>query len=74
MPNPKTEKEVVPKQTTSNQVPLSVSVGPTEKSGREEVAAFASPLEATRQEIPMQSKNIDPLDTMSTSKEKRKSR
>ncbi|NWZ18280.1 FA71D protein, partial [Asarcornis scutulata] len=75
LPNPKTEEEVVPKQTTSNQVPLSVSVGPTENSGREEVAAFASPLEATRQEIPMQSKNIDPLDTiMSKSKEKRKSR
>nr|XP_013029667.2 protein FAM71D isoform X1 [Anser cygnoides] len=73
--NPKTEEEVVPKPTTSNQVPFSGSVGPTEKSGREGVAAFVSPLEATRQDTTMQSKNIDPLDTIkSKSKEKRKSR
>ncbi|NXK54229.1 FA71D protein, partial [Chauna torquata] len=73
-PNPKTEEEVVTEQTSSNQVPLSGSVGPTEENRREGVA-FNSSLEATRQETTMQSKNIEPLDTVkSKSIAKRRSR
>ncbi|XP_021257381.1 protein FAM71D isoform X2 [Numida meleagris] len=74
MPNPKTEEETVTEQTSSNQVPHSGSVGPTEKSGRER-ANFNSSQEATRQETTTQTKIIDPLDTInSKSKERRKSR
>ncbi|NXI66583.1 FA71D protein, partial [Anseranas semipalmata] len=72
--NPKTEEVVVTKQNSLSQVPLSGNVGPTEESGKEGVA-FDSPLAATRQKTTMQSKNIDPLDTIkSKSKTKRKSR
>ncbi|KAF1532972.1 Protein FAM71D, partial [Eudyptes chrysocome] len=74
VPNPKTAEEVVTKQTSSNQVPLSGTVGPTEESGRKG-EAFHSSLKPTRQETTMQSKNIDPLDTKkSKSTEKRKTR
>lgn len=71
VPNPKTEEEDVTKQTSSNQVPLSGTVGPTEESGRKG-EVFHSSLKPTRQETTMQS-NIDPLDTKkSKSTEKRK--
>lgn len=73
VPNPKTEEEGVTKQTSSNQVPLSGTVGPTEESGRKG-GVFHSSLKPTRQETTMQSKIIDPLDTKkSKSTEKRKS-
>ncbi|NXS66459.1 FA71D protein, partial [Pandion haliaetus] len=72
MPNPKTQEEEVTKQTSSNQVPLSGTVGPTEESGRKG-EVFHSSLKPTRQETTMQSKNIDPLDTKkSKSTEKNK--
>ena len=74
MPNTKTEEETVTEQTSSNQVPHSGSVGPTEKSGRG-TATFSSSQEAIRLDATMQSKNKDPLDTVnSRSKERRKSR
>ncbi|XP_040528040.1 protein FAM71D isoform X2 [Gallus gallus] len=74
MPNTKTEEETVTEQTSSNQVPHSGSVGPTEKSGRGR-ATFSSSQEAIRLDATMQSKNKDPLDTVnSRSKERRKSR
>ncbi|XP_009975862.1 PREDICTED: protein FAM71C-like, partial [Tauraco erythrolophus] len=60
--NPKTQEEVVTKQTSSNQVPLSGKVHPTEESGRKQ-KDFDSSLKPTRQENTMQSKNTDPLDT-----------
>ncbi|NXC50277.1 FA71D protein, partial [Penelope pileata] len=73
VPTPKTE-EVVTEQTSSNQVPLSGTVGPKKESGREGVT-FNIPQEATRQETTMRLKTTDPLDTIkSKSKEKRKSR
>ncbi|NXT33605.1 FA71D protein, partial [Pelecanoides urinatrix] len=72
VPNPKTEEEEVTKQTSSNQVPLSGTVGPTEESGRK-VEAFHTSPKPTRQETTTQSKNIDLLDTKkSKSTEKRK--
>ncbi|NXK03655.1 FA71D protein, partial [Herpetotheres cachinnans] len=73
VPNPKTEKEAVTKQTPTNQVPISGTVGPIEESGRKG-EVFHSSLKPTRQENTMQSKNIDPLDTKSKSTEKRKTR
>ncbi|XP_037249898.1 Golgi-associated RAB2 interactor protein 2 [Falco biarmicus] len=74
VPNPKTEKEVVTKQASTNQVPISGTVGPTEESGRKG-GVFHSSLKPTRQETTMRSKNIDPLDTKkSKSKAKRKTR
>ncbi|NXL09085.1 FA71D protein, partial [Mesembrinibis cayennensis] len=73
VPNPKTEEEVT-KQTSSNQVPLLGTVGPTEESGRKE-EAFHRSLKPTRQETTMQPKNIDPLDTKkSKSTENKKTR
>ncbi|NWS52024.1 FA71D protein, partial [Chunga burmeisteri] len=60
VPNPKTEEEVT-KQTSSNQVPLSGTVGPTESGRKGDV--FHSSLKPIRQETTVQSKNIDPLDT-----------
>ncbi|NXC69640.1 FA71D protein, partial [Anhinga anhinga] len=74
VPNSKTEEEVVTKQTSCNQVPLSGTVGPTEESGRKG-EAFHSSAKPTRQEATMYPKNIDPLDTKkSKSTEKRKTR
>ncbi|NXT93858.1 FA71D protein, partial [Anhinga rufa] len=61
VPNSKTE-EVVTKQPSCNQVPLSGTVGPTEESGRKG-EAFHSFLKPTRQEATVYPKNIDPLDT-----------
>ncbi|NXX53191.1 FA71D protein, partial [Scopus umbretta] len=73
-PNPKTEEEEFTKQTSSNQVPLSGTAGPTEESGRKG-EAFHSSLKPTRQETTMHSKNIEPLDTKkSKSTEKRNTR
>ncbi|NWX22733.1 FA71D protein, partial [Aegotheles bennettii] len=70
VPNPKTEEEEIPKQTSSNQgtaVPKEESVRARE--------AFHSSLRPTRQESTMQSKNIDPLGTQkSKSTVKRKTR
>ncbi|NXL45135.1 FA71D protein, partial [Podilymbus podiceps] len=74
VPSPKTEEETATKQTSSNQVPLSGTVGPIEESGRKEKALHSS-LKPTRQETTMQSKNTDPLDTKKgKSTEKRKTR
>ncbi|OXB67020.1 hypothetical protein ASZ78_010280 [Callipepla squamata] len=72
VPNPKTE-EAVTEQASSNQVPCSDSVSPTEKRRRER-ATFNSSQQATRQETTTQSKNIDLLHANSKSKERRKSR
>ncbi|NXJ53411.1 FA71D protein, partial [Spizaetus tyrannus] len=72
VPNPKTEEEEVTKQTSSNQVPLSGTVGPTDESGKKG-EVFHSSLNPTRQETTMRSKNVDPLDTKkSKNTEKRK--
>ncbi|NWI28281.1 FA71D protein, partial [Sula dactylatra] len=71
VPNSKTEEEEVTKQTSSNQVPLSGTVGTTEESGRKG-EAFHSSLKPTRQEATMQPKNIDTKKNKST--EKRKTR
>ncbi|KAK2533286.1 Fam71d [Columba livia] len=72
VPKPKTEEEEVTKQTSSNQVPLSGTVDPTEESGRT-VEPFHSSLKPPRQETTMQPNNIVPLDTKkSKSPEKRK--
>ncbi|NWX47140.1 FA71D protein, partial [Steatornis caripensis] len=60
-PKPKTEEEVT-KQVSSNRVPLSGTVGPTEKRGRT-AETFHSFLKQTRQENTTQSKNTAPLDT-----------
>ncbi|NXW43478.1 FA71D protein, partial [Nyctiprogne leucopyga] len=74
MPNPKTEKEEVAEQTTSNQVPISGTVSPTEESGRKGEAFHSSP-KPTRQENTMQSTDIDTPDTKKLkSTEKRKTR
>ncbi|NXC19498.1 FA71D protein, partial [Corythaeola cristata] len=74
MRNPKTEEEVVIKQTSSNQVPLLGTARPTEESGRK-LKAFDSSLKPTRQENTKQSKNTDPLNTKeSKSTEKMKTR
>lgn len=74
MPKPKTEEEEVTKQTSSNQVPLSGTVDPTEESGRT-VEPFHSSLKLPRQETTMQPNNTVPLDTKkSKSPEKRKTR
>ncbi|NWU68909.1 FA71D protein, partial [Pterocles burchelli] len=69
--NPKMEEEVVIKETSFNQVPLSDTVSPREDSrGKEE--AFHSFLNPTRQETTMQSKNIDPLDTKKSKRTEKK--
>ncbi|OPJ83079.1 protein FAM71D [Patagioenas fasciata monilis] len=74
VPKPKTEEEEVTKQTSSNQVPLSGIVDPTEES-RRTVEPFHSSLKPPRQETTMQPNNIVPLDTKkSKSPEKRKTR
>ncbi|NXJ92512.1 FA71D protein, partial [Corythaixoides concolor] len=72
--NPKTEEELVTKQTSSKQVPLSGTVRPTEESGRT-LKAFDSSLKPTRQQNTKQSKNTESLDIKeSKSTEKMKTR
>ncbi|KAM9013856.1 Golgi-associated RAB2 interactor protein 2 isoform 2-T2 [Ara ararauna] len=75
VPNPKAEEEVVVKQISSSQVPLSDTVEPTEESGiKGEI--FYNNLEPARQEITMQSKNMNLSRDIKKSKssEKRKTR
>ncbi|XP_010008778.1 PREDICTED: protein FAM71D-like, partial [Nestor notabilis] len=70
--NPKAEEEVVIKQISSNQIPLSDTVDHTEES-RIKGETFYNSLKPARQEITMQSKNMNlSLDMKSKSSEKRK--
>ncbi|XP_065541554.1 Golgi-associated RAB2 interactor protein 2 isoform X2 [Lathamus discolor] len=75
VPNLKAEEEVVVEQISSIQVPLSGTVEPTEESGiKGEI--FYNTLEPARQEITMQSKNMNLSQDIKKSKnsEKRKTR
>ncbi|NXD80695.1 FA71D protein, partial [Halcyon senegalensis] len=73
VPNPKTKEEVVTKETSSNQIPPSSTVDPTEQSGRKG-KDFHSSLKPSRQETTRKSKNIDSLHTKRRSTENKKTR
>ncbi|NXG76520.1 FA71D protein, partial [Baryphthengus martii] len=65
--NPKTKEEVI-KKTSSKQISLSGTVGPTEESERKGKVPSLKP---TRQDTTMQSETIDPLDTKNRSTEEK---
>ncbi|XP_061236203.1 Golgi-associated RAB2 interactor protein 2 isoform X2 [Neopsephotus bourkii] len=75
VPNLKAEKKVVVQQISSSQVPLSGTVEPTEEGGIK-AEIFNNHLEPARQEITMQSKNMNLSQDIkkSESSERRKTR